>query len=439
MSEPTQALTGEVSAAALRWARERALLSHADVADKLARRTISAQTIEEWEDGKGGPTPAQFKALVKLFRVPAHWMFYAEPPRHFDDVGVVDFRTSAKKPLATLSQNLRGTIEHALAIQAWVSDYRAKSGDGSIALVGAKSDQDSPRDVAEFLRKELDVERLRSEAADAGDFFKKLRGQLESHGVLVMRMGQVANKTRWSLNPQEFRGFTLIDDDQLAPLIFINRKDLEEAQLFTLGHELGHLVTGGSGVSNEDILNFDEDRPAIERFCDLVAEELIVPSAKFERVWGTKRKRFDADRVNAVAAELKVTPVIAGRRAVTLGRGSAHTFQRFVEVRPLPPPKKKSSGGNPYNSYPSWYGDGLVRLLASAATSGHPGGSDALGLLGVQYSTAFRLAHPPKKAEKKSKKQTQRKQQGKQSPAPSLPKMGNFPLIEIDESWRSVG
>ena len=367
-------------------------------------------------------------------------MYYAEPPRHFDELGIVDFRTPGKKPLTALSQNLRGTIEHALAIQAWVSDYRAKSGADSVALVGAKSDQDSPREVAEFLRKELEVEKLRDEAVDAGDLFKKLRSRLESHGVLVMRMGQVANKTRWSLNPQEFRGFTLIDDDKLAPLIFVNRKDIEEAQLFTLGHELGHLVTGGSGVSNEDILDFDEGRPMVERFCDQVAEELIVPSAKFEKAWGAKGKRFDADRANAVAAKLKVTPVIAGRRAVTMGRGSVSAFQRFVQDRPVPRPKK-SSGGNPYNSYPSWYGHGLVRLLASAATSGHPDGSDALSLLGVKYSTAFGLAHPEKKTKKKrTKKRTPKKSGDAGSRGnPELPKMGRFPLIEIDESWRDAG
>jgi len=68
---------------------------------------------------------------------------------------------------------------------------------------------------------------------------------------------------------------------------------------------------------------------------------------------------------------------------------------------------------------PSWYGAELTRLLASAATTSHPAGSDALELLGVSFDTALRLAQSKRKAE-----------------TPALPKMRKFPLIEIDEHWR---
>jgi Zn-dependent peptidase ImmA (M78 family) len=272
------------------------------VAEKLKRRTIDASTVKGWERGKGQPSVAQVKALADIFRIPERWLYYDEPPRVFDDLGIVDFRTRDRRPLTTLSQNLRSAIEHALAIQAWVAEHRARDQDAPVDLVGAKSDRESARAVADYLRKTVEVERLRESADSADDFFKALRRKLEALGVLVLRMGQVANKTAWSLDPDEFKGFTLIDEDQLAPLIFINRKDLDDAQLFTLGHELAHLVTGGSGVSNEDIENFDEDKPDIERFCDEVAEELIVPATRFEQAWGKKSKGLDKARVEGVAA-----------------------------------------------------------------------------------------------------------------------------------------
>ncbi|WP_255215700.1 XRE family transcriptional regulator [Pseudenhygromyxa sp. WMMC2535] len=420
-----------VSPAVLEWARARAMLSRADVAKQLNRKTIDASTIEGWERGDGGPSEAQQRRLAEIFRIPERWLHYDEPPRVFDDLGIVDFRTSNQRPLAVLSQNLRGAIEHALAIQTWVAEYRSHERDSPVTLVGAMSERAPAQVVADYLRAALELETLRESASDADEFFKAIRAKLETMGVLVLRMGQVSNKTRWSLDPEEFKGFTLIDEEQLAPVIFINRKDLDAAQLFTLGHELAHLVTGGSGVSNEDIADFDEDKPDIERFCDEVAEALLLPTDTFERAWGSQtRRELDSSHLQQVGTALKVTPLLAGRRAASLHRAQPHDFGRFVaSLRRQPKPPKKS-GGSPYNSYPSWYGSGLTQLLASAATTGTPSASDALELLGVQFDTALRLAQP---------KRARARQQEEPEPEQKLPRMDAFPLIALDDSWRSKG
>ncbi len=405
------------------------MLSHVEVAKKLKRKSVDADTVKGWERGEGQPTTAQLRALAQFYRVPERWLYYPEPPVHFDDLGLVDFRTDAGQPLITLSQNLRSSIQHALAIQTWVSDYRAYTQQEPVSLVGARSDHDSPVHVASYLRDVLGLEQLRNAAGTSLDFLKQVRAQLEDVGVLVLRMGQVANKTPWSLDPEEFKGFTLIDEDKLAPLVFINRKDLPDAQLFTLGHELAHLVTGGTGVSNEEIDNFDDNRPRIERFCDEVAEELLVPSTQFENLWGRNTKGLEPQRVDSVAAELKVTPLLAGRRAVSLKRVSQHSFYQFVARYRSQPTPKKRPGGNPYTTMPSWYGRRLTHLLASAATSGYHSGSDALALLGVSFATARRLAECTFREKNNSASSS--------SQTHSRLEMKRFPLIELDDSWRN--
>jgi len=415
-----------VSPRALVWARERAQLERADVAEQLRRKTVDASTIASWERGDAQPTPAQRRDLAGILRIPERWLFHKEPPTAFDDLGIVDFRTQDRRPLDTLSLNLRGAIEHALAVQAWVVDDRAHNDEDPVPLVAARMDRESPKQVAEYLRRALRVEQVRADAKDADAFFNGLRRRLEESGVLVLRMGQVANKTRWSLDPTEFKGFTLIDEDRLAPLIFINRKDLDDAQLFTLGHELAHLVTGGSGVSNEDIEDFDDDKPWIERFCDDVAEELLAPAEWFEQVWGAKRG-LDEKRLNYVASELKVSPLVAGRRAVSLGRATPRAFHGFVAASiERTAATKKPSGGNPYQSYPAWYGRELVRLLTSAATTDHPSGSDALELLGVSYDVARTLG------ERVAEKKAGTKQEPKE-----LPRMKPVALVKLHDGWRT--
>lgn len=98
-------------------------------------------------------------------------------------------------------------------------------------------------------RKRLDV----LELADA----------IEAAGILVLRSSILGNNAHAPLNVEEFRGF---------PLIFINSRDAQVAQYFSLAHELGHVATAQPGLSGGH-----EDDRSVERSCNRFASECVMP------------------------------------------------------------------------------------------------------------------------------------------------------------------
>lgn len=124
--------------------------------------------------------------------------------------------------------------------------------------------------------------------------------------------GVVGNDTRRQLSVDEFRGFAL--SDPYAPLIFVNGRDAKSAQMFTLAHELAHIWLGREGISGfETLFPGGED---VEEWCNKAAAEFLIPAKELRLKWN-ELKRTE-DRFEVLARHFKVSPIVAGRRAVDL-------------------------------------------------------------------------------------------------------------------------
>ncbi|MBF0152522.1 MAG: ImmA/IrrE family metallo-endopeptidase [Magnetococcales bacterium] len=374
----------------LRWARERAALSEEQLANKL---NVPTSRLLAWEGGLKSPTFKQAEKIAQKTHVPFGCLFLPEPPPEV--LPIPDLRTWEGIPLEQPSADFFDLIRNVMFQQDWYREYRLEYGADPLPFVGKFRLGADVQTVAEDIRRTLNMDHLLS-APNWEKHLGLLCDRCEEVGIWIMRAGYIGSNTHRTLRVEEFRGFAI--SDPLVPLIFINGKDAKAAQIFTLAHELAHLWFGESGISN---LRFDEAASGkhvrIERVCNRVAAELLVPRARFLAAWNSENS--PNDNVLALTGAFKVSGVVIARRALDLGKIDNLTYRTFCQQELKSWQKKqekKTDGGNYYATLPIANGRKFTDAVLISAMSGKLLLRDAGGLLHMNPRTIqelFRQKH----------------------------------------------
>jgi len=372
----------EVRPDLLRWARERARLEPAALADRFPR-------LAEWERGERRPTLKQLEAFAKATHAPVGYLFLPEPP--VETVPIPDFRTLGDKQVAGPSPDLLDTLHVCQQRQEWFRNFALSLNESPLPFVGAAHVGQDVRVIATAMRTALkfdvDARRALSSWTDA---LRQFIGQADALGVLVMVNGVVGSNNRRKLDPDEFRGFALADD--LAPLVFINGADTKAAQMFTLAHELAHIWLGQSALS--DVSPFaGETTHRAETWCNQVAAELLVPLELFAREY--RREAEITGELARLARLFKVSTLVILRRVRDVGALTGEAFWQAyraeaARLRAL----AKPGGGDFYLTLAARVSKRFARALVASTLEGQTLHRDAFRLLGFsKLSTFHDLSH----------------------------------------------
>ena len=226
----------EVKPELLRWARERAGFSIGALEGRFPK-------IKDWERGGVHPTFKQLERFAKATFTPIGFLFLQEPP--VEKIPIPDFRTVGNMGLEYPSPDLLDTIYLCQQRQDWYRDFALSTGEEPLEFVGSAHLGDDIITTAARIRHDLgfDIEK-RHRMSTWTDALRRFIRQADELGILVMVSGVVGSNNQRKLDPEEFRGFALVDP--MAPLVFINGADTKAAQMFTLAHELVHIWLGES-------------------------------------------------------------------------------------------------------------------------------------------------------------------------------------------------
>ena len=366
----------EVKTEILRWARERAGLSMAMLAERFPK-------LESWELGTAFPTLKQLERFAHTVHVPIGYLFLPEPP--VEHVPIPDFRTAGNVYVAQPSPNLLETLYICQQRQEWYHDFARASGERPLAFVGSVSLSDNVEATAEAIRQDIgfDLEERRL-MGTWNEALRRFIEQADIRGILVMCSGVVLNNNHRPLNPEEFRGFALAD--ALAPLVFINGADTKAAQMFTLAHELAHIWLGQSALSDVQASQIPSQR--VERWCNCVAAELLVPLTLLHEVYQPNNDLHD--EMARLARRFKVSTLVILRRVYD-ARGISQ--QQFWEEYAIELARLKSyergSGGNFYLTQAARVSKRFARALVSSTLEGQTLYHDAFRMLGFSKLETF--------------------------------------------------
>lgn len=359
------------------WARERAGYD----LDALAHRFPK---LSAWEQGTAQPTLKQIEKFASATHTPIGFLFLQEPP--VEHIPIPDFRTVGSKRLGRPSPDLLDIIYVCQQRQEWYRDFARSQREAPLPFVGSANLNSSVEATAESMRHALnfDIEERR-QLPTWTDALRGFIEQADGMGIMVMCSGVVLNNNNRRLDADEFRGFALADD--LAPLVFINGADTKAAQMFTLAHELAHIWLGQSAVSDAQALQLSEHQ--VERWCNRVAAELLVPLAILRREYrGDSELRIE---LNRLARLFKVSTLVILRRIHDVGGLTKQEFWREYEAeleRLLA--IAKGSGGNFYLTQAARVRKRFARALVISTLEGQTLHRDAFRMLGFAKLETFK-------------------------------------------------
>lgn len=369
------------------WAQERSGTSHERLAKSL---NTSLKRIQAWTAGEEMPTLRQARLLANTLKIPFGYLYLTTPPK--DDSPLPDRRSISIEKQTSPSADLLDTVYSAKRSLDWYREYRISEEKGELHFVGSSSSTEDPKIVADRMKADMAIgNELWKQCRSWEEYLSILVEASENSDILVFRNGVVGNNTHRALDVEEFRGFAI--SDPYAPLVFINARDAKSAQIFTLVHELAHLWIGDSAVSNLtseiELNNIDQE---IERFCDTVATEFLVPKHDFLENWDNSRNLDEGEQI--LAQYYKVSGIMILRRALELELITKSQFYSALEdhYSRSHEQRNESGGGDFMNSFYARNGHLFTKAVFESVMEGKTLYRDAAGLLHLKVSTVARLA-----------------------------------------------
>lgn len=342
MAETLSGVNGKI----IQWAREYYNMSSEEAAQKIG---VDLEKYKDWEAGTDYPTYAKLKKISDVFHKPSALFFFPVPPKIVSPKG--DLRTLPDAVVNRLSRNVILQLEKAKVYQLSLIELY---GERDSIFMHRDEFPDSVDALCEFFRKKLEFPVAAQKARKSTKVvFEIYREKFYDIGIYVFKD---------SFRDNAISGLCV--KDNRFPVIVINNSMSFARQIFTLFHELYHLIsdTSGAEIIRDDFYSMlAENQSTIEHNCDSFANNFLVPLDDFRQE--LEKAPVDEKRIEDLAQLYSVSREAIMYKLLTLGKITSSDYSQLKEtfygeaIRSQGKKEGKKGGGNYYSTKLSYLGN----------------------------------------------------------------------------------
>jgi Zn-dependent peptidase ImmA (M78 family)/transcriptional regulator with XRE-family HTH domain len=242
------------------WARESLAITRNQASEKTG---ITAKRLVQLEEGEKQPTLDELKELSKTYKRTIATLLLANPPK--EKPLPTDRRTIDSKNIGNFHEKTIMAVRKARALAQSFVELKQELDIEIPKFNLSASIQEQPQDVAAKIRKHLNLDELRG-IENINLALEAYIEKVESLGVAIFQL---------SLTQDKLRGFSIVDD--VMPIIGIKRGgEQATAKIFTLFHELGHILLNEGGLCDLS----EKTNIEIEKWCNAFSAEVLIPTSE---------------------------------------------------------------------------------------------------------------------------------------------------------------
>jgi len=349
MAKPVTAVNHKV----LEWARQRSGQTIDQVAAALHR---DPSVIAAWESGDDAPSYPQLETLAyKIYKRPLAVFFFPVPPPEEDPK--TSFRTLPEFEVEQLAADTRMKIRQARALQlslVELNDGKNPAEQKIFVDLHVRSGA-SAGEVAARARTYLGIDAKAQRGwKDTEQALKAWRRAVEDKGIYVFKN---------SFKQKDVSGFCLYDAE--FPIIYVNNSTAQTRQIFTILHELGHILTATGGVTKRDdtyIAKLTGPDRQVEVFCNRFAAECLLPITEFKASLGPNPS--SDENIAKIANAYRVSRHVVLLRLLGLDLVTQGFYEKKVAEWKADYDAKKPErgGGSYYATQGAYLGDKFLKL-----------------------------------------------------------------------------
>jgi Zn-dependent peptidase ImmA (M78 family)/transcriptional regulator with XRE-family HTH domain len=364
--------TSPITPAVLAWAIDQDGRSLSEIATSSG---CTQDLLNDWTNGDALPTVGQVSKLASVLHRPRAFFFLPRPPA--EAALPSGFRHPPGGGDRAVSQSVLLEARRSKRLQRAIAAVLPADRSADVPLAQLRDD---PARVAGLVRTWLGV--LPSEAwGDAYAALRRWRQALDAVGVLVFSL---------QLGADELRGFASWDDR--APLIVVNTSRVNpSARIFTIGHELAHLVLREATACLEPRGGRISVDSRTERWCESFSAALLMPLDEVRRLMRSRDVRPEQAGVNEVSAlmsRFRVSARAAAIRLEELGYAEPTLYAQVLAVF-KPNPRKEGDARSParHTARLRQYGEHTIETIMTSLPP-----RDAMAVLRIDAEDARKLA-----------------------------------------------